>query len=161
MTTHHTLDHAIEASRNIPGTFTLLEGKADRLGLLAALAGDAVSLACTDPTPCAHDLAFTAKVAMSWADTLADGEPTADAVRHEYSRAHAKHHGHTPYNPAMSDDDRAAILIEEVGEVARALTPDAHTAVGHAGNLRDELIQTATMALAWLARVLDDQEATR
>ena len=84
---------------------------------------------------------------------------TFDALVHaEYDRADRKHDGNTPYNPSMSDDDRAAILGEEVGEVARALTPDAHTAVGHAGNLVDELVQTATMAAAWLARILDDKE---
>ena len=60
----------------------------------------------------------------------------------------------------MSDTHRAAILIEEVGEVARALTPDATTPTGHAGDLRAELVQVATMALAWAARILADTEET-
>lgn len=49
----------------------------------------------------------------------------------------------------MSDIDPA---------VARALTPDADTPVGHASPLRDELIQVAAMALAWCARIVVDTE---
>ena len=75
--------------------------------------------------------------------------------RVEYDRAAAKHAVTTPYHPSMSDVHRAAILIEEVGEVARALTPDAAAPTGHAGDLRAELVQVATMALAWAARILD------
>ncbi len=78
----------------------------------------------------------------------------------EYDRAAAKHAGITPYHPSMADVHRAAILIEEVGEVARALTPDAAAPTGHAGDLRAELVQVATMALAWAARILADTEET-
>jgi len=76
----------------------------------------------------------------------------------EYQRAYDKHHGLTPFNPEVTEQMKFVILAEEVGEVARALTPDADTPVGHAGNLRDELIQVAAMALAWCARIIVDTE---
>jgi len=76
----------------------------------------------------------------------------------EYQRAYDKHHGRTPFNPEVTEQMKFVILAEEVGEVARALTPDADTPVGHAGNLRDELIQVAAMALAWCARIVVDTE---
>ena len=63
----------------------------------------------------------------------------------------------TPYHP-MSDTHWAAILIEAVGKVARALAPDATSPTGHAGDLRAELVQVAGVALAWAARRLDDAE---
>lgn len=78
-------------------------------------------------------------------------------VQGEWERANRKHNGNTPANHAMPDMDRAAILIEEVGEVARALTPDADTPTGHAGNLRDELVQVAAMAVAWASTLKEDQ----
>lgn len=84
-----------------------------------------------------------AKIAgVTFAEIAAD-------MRAEYDRANTKHDGNTPLNPAMSDEHRAAILMEELGEVARCLTPDADTPTGHAGDLYAELIQAATMAAAW------------
>lgn len=122
----------------------------------------------------AADMAMTATVAAAWAADLdlAGRRPTvidADYTGRreeilifdcaaEYDRAAAKHHGITPYHQGMSDTHRAAILIEEVGEVARALTPDAAAPTGHAGDLRAELVQVATMALAWTARILADAD---
>lgn len=57
-----------------------------------------------------------------------------------------KKHGvmQTPCNPAMPDGERLKILVEEVGEVARAMTYDE----GDPDQLDKELIQVATMALA-------------
>ena len=166
MTALHTLDNAIDYVQPRVPDDCLHPDTIVRLGHLVVCSGNACEAAGNhDAISTCGYLAITARIAMRWADALAtDGESiesAADAVRREYDRAHAKHAGLTPNNPAMSNDDRAAILIEEVGEVARALTPDANTEVGHAGNLREELIQTATMALAWLARLLDDKEATR
>ena len=71
----------------------------------------------------------------------------------EYQRAHDKHHGRTPFNSEVTEQMKFVILAEEVGEVARALTP-----VGHASPIRDELIQVAAMALAWAARIIVDTE---
>lgn len=76
----------------------------------------------------------------------------------EYERAHAKHSGRTPFNSEVAEQMRFVILAEEVGEVARVLTPDADTPVGHAAPLRDELIQVAAMALSWCARIIVDTE---
>lgn len=67
---------------------------------------------------------------------------TMQCIEAEYTRAHIKHAGHTPKNPRMSDGERLAILVEEIGEVARAMTYDN----GSLENLRDELIQVAAMA---------------
>lgn len=76
----------------------------------------------------------------------------------EYERARVKHNGRTPFNPEVSEQMKFVILSEEIGEVARALTPDADTPVGHAALLRDELVQVAAMALAWCARIIVDTE---
>lgn len=75
-------------------------------------------------------------------------------IADEIERADQKHNGWTPLNPEMSDEDRAAILWEELGEVARCLTPDANTPTGHAGELVDELTQVGAMAAAWLQHEL-------
>lgn len=58
-----------------------------------------------------------------------------------------KKHGYqnTPAWPFMSDKDRLVILIEEVGEVARAMTYDE----GDRNKLIAELVQVSTMALMW------------
>lgn len=76
----------------------------------------------------------------------------------EYERARVKHHDRTPFNPEVSEPTKFVILSEEIGEVARALTPDADTPVGHAAPLRDELVQVAAMALAWCARIIADTD---
>jgi hypothetical protein len=65
----------------------------------------------------------------------------------------------TPANPNMSNGERLAILVEEVGEVARAMTYDADPE-----KLIDELSQTAAMTLAWIDGLTtrqQDEEATR
>lgn len=162
----HVLDAAIAAAlAEEPGILPETSYRW-RLGSLARHAG-----AVAQGGARAADMAMTATIAAAWAADLdLAGRPaTTDAdqlVRREeiliydcpieYDRAAAKHAGITPYHPAMSDVHRAAILIEEVGEVARALTPDAAAPTGHAGDLRAELVQVATMALAWTARMLAD-----
>ena len=94
---------------------------------------------------------------IDWA-TAIDGDDSRDAfvrvlrqdVRAEWERAHYKYEGNTPAHPTMPDMDRAAILVARVGEVAKALT-------GHSGNLRDELVQVAAMAIAWASALREDQ----
>ena len=98
---------------------------------------------------------------INWA-TAIDGDDSRDAfvrvlrqdVRAEWERAHYKYEGNTPAHPTMPDMDRAAILVAQVGEVAKALT-------GHAGNLRDKLVQVAAMAVAWASALRDDQTDAR
>lgn len=140
-------------------TVNLPETSRERLGTLFARAGYAAVR--QDPDGTRHDLLVVAHLAMRWAldvdDHMETIEDVHDAVRAEYDRAHHKHNGLTPLSPALSDTFKAAILLEEVGEVARACTPDAHTDVGHAGDLTDELVQVATMACAWAQCILNKE----
>lgn len=53
------------------------------------------------------------------------------------------HGDHTPADPGMDPCMKLAILMEEVGEVARELCD------GPTRNLRVELIQVAAVAVAW------------
>ncbi len=63
----------------------------------------------------------------------------------EFKRAIAKHGlDRTPASPSMTDGEKLIILVEEVGEVARAMTYDE----GSKEELLAELVQVATMALA-------------
>lgn len=48
---------------------------------------------------------------------------------------------------APSDDHNLRVLVEEVGEVARACDP------ANEDDLRSELIQVAAVAVAWLERL--------
>ena len=133
-----------------------------RLSMLARSAGLAI-----DPDYDGHmrfdTLCALAADAIDWVTAL-DGDDSRQAftrvlrqdVQAEWERANRKHNGNTPAKPSMPDMDRAAILLEEVGEVARALTPDADTPTGHAGNLRDELVQVAAMAVAWASTLRED-----
>jgi len=50
----------------------------------------------------------------------------------------------TPMNPEMTMHERLVILVEEVGEVARAMTYDEFDLE----KLEEELIQVAAMAVA-------------
>lgn len=68
-------------------------------------------------------------------------------IEEEFQRAHEKHDGWTPAHHMMEVGQKLAILMEEVGEVARAVTYDE----GDKENLKKELVQVATMALAWRA----------
>ena len=72
---------------------------------------------------------------------------TVNAVTAEFIRAQVKHQGRTPADPAMSDGERLMILVEEIGEVAHALTYDTPD---DTDQLVKELIQVAAMALAWV-----------
>lgn len=71
---------------------------------------------------------------------------TADAIRAEAVKAISKHRPErTPASPNMSNGERLAILVEEVGEVAHALTYDQDST-----NLERELIQVAAVAAMWV-----------
>jgi NTP pyrophosphatase (non-canonical NTP hydrolase) len=77
---------------------------------------------------------------------------TISAVQAEMINAIAKHGiDKTPLNPTMSNEVKLVVLVEEVGEIARALTYDNG---GSKNALIRELLQTAAMALAW-AQSLD------
>ena len=73
------------------------------------------------------------------------GEVAAERIR-----AHAKHGATSMESMPINDLTRLAILIEEVGEVAKEFNEARHD--GRDVDplaLRKELIQTAAMAIAW------------
>lgn len=76
--------------------------------------------------------------------TLAD-------IRAEYDRATRKHPGKT-LDCNVTDLDRLAVLMEEVGEVATELTYDRG---GNPTRLHAELIQVANVAAAWARGIKD------
>jgi len=73
-----------------------------------------------------------------------------DAIGDEFARAYAKHDGKTPRSWSVGDQQSLVILVEEVGEVARAMTYDE----GDPEHLAEELVQVATMAAAWADRLM-------
>lgn len=77
-----------------------------------------------------------------------------DRIRAERERAHVKHGETSMESAGCVDPIRLAILVEEVGEVARALNEYRHEAgdtEAIAEQLDSELIQVAAMAAAWSA----------
>lgn len=69
-----------------------------------------------------------------------------EMIQDELFRATEKHGwDQTPLNPDMTVCEKLVILVEEVGEIARAMTYDE----GSVENLKKELVQTAAMAMAW------------
>lgn len=96
---------------------------------------------CVEGIPEAHGLRQASAVAVSISREV------HGAVDAEMSKAVAKHGGmQTPAGGALSDNECLVILVEEIGEVARAMTYDE----GDPGNLDKEILQVGTMALAWL-----------
>lgn len=68
-------------------------------------------------------------------------------VNMEMREAVSKHgFDRTPASNNIGDATKLITLVEEVGEVARSLTYDE----ADFENLKDELLQVATMSLAWL-----------
>lgn len=74
---------------------------------------------------------------------------TLDAVQAEALRAHLKHGPKSLLNPDMPPIEKLAALVEEVGEVGRALTYDQD----HSEGLVKELIQVASVALTWVESI--------
>jgi NTP pyrophosphatase (non-canonical NTP hydrolase) len=75
------------------------------------------------------------------------------ALQREMKRAVAKHG--VEQTPLVEDDDKSlAILVEEIGEVARAMTYDE----GDRKKLAAETLQSAAMALAWYQRLTGERE---
>lgn len=74
-------------------------------------------------------------------------------VTDEVLRAAEKHGSECMASSALDVGKRLGILGEEFGEVCRATTYDN----GDDANLREELIQTAAMAVAWVVAL----DATR
>lgn len=66
-----------------------------------------------------------------------------ERIRQERLKAAGKF-PYTPEDPQCSNQEALTILVEEVGEVARALQEK------DVENLKDELIQVAAVAVAWV-----------
>lgn len=83
---------------------------------------------------------------------------TLDALIREAERAHLKHkdHGGSLLDPALGTMERLAALVEEVGEVARALTYDNNKGIDH---LMTELNQVANVAATWYEFLLREKQA--
>lgn len=83
---------------------------------------------------------------------MAAFDAAARMAREEILRAIRKHGiRRTPLSTDPTDAAmKLAVLVEEVGEVASALTYDR----GDRENLKAELIQVAAMALAWAASIV-------
>jgi NTP pyrophosphatase (non-canonical NTP hydrolase) len=88
-----------------------------------------------------------------WCEWLADNAVVL--VNSEMLRAANKHGWwNTPAGGNFSAEKNFIILSEEVGEVARALTYDE----GSLEDLKAELLQVATMSLAFLYSLRDEPE---
>jgi NTP pyrophosphatase (non-canonical NTP hydrolase) len=84
-----------------------------------------------------------------WSDVLTERD------RQETLKAAGKF-PYTCADPELFHSERALILSEEVGEVARAILNDLKFATdGRPPNLRQELIQVMAVSLAWI-EALDD-----
>lgn len=82
------------------------------------------------------------------------------AVHYERMRAHAKHDGKGGSMERKDWDDPAwlPVLLEEVGEVARAICEHRHLASAPEilrEELENELIQVAAMTMAWVDALHD------
>lgn len=82
-----------------------------------------------------------------------DGLVADERVRQEH-KARDGDFAWTCSDPTVSNESRLAVLVEEVGEVARAVLGESG-AVSDGGDLRRELVQVAAVATAWL-EALDD-----
>mgnify|MGYP001598037964 CR=1 FL=1 len=68
----------------------------------------------------------------------------AEEIRMEMARALVKHSHRTAINPRVQNNDKLNWLVEEVGEVARAINDKESVP-----RLKEELIQVAAIATAW------------
>lgn len=96
-----------------------------------------------------------ARYSCAWAHSAGVADP-AEAMREEYDRACLLHPGMTLDSPEPTDAQRIAAVVEELGEVARATTYDAH-----AGDLATELIQLGALAAAWATRYTTTTKETQ
>lgn len=83
-----------------------------------------------------------------WAETPHRVRAGQDLVRELERQLELKASGKFPYtceDDGLTDGERLAILVEEVGEVARAMQDH------NLDNFREEIIQVAAIAVSWLA----------
>lgn len=88
-------------------------------------------------------------------ETIINGMAYADAHR-ERIRAHAKHKdkpGGSMEMKTFDEPDWLAVVVEEVGEVAKVLCDHRHGLLDdeqRTADLRTELVQVAAMVCAWI-----------
>lgn len=123
---------------------------------------------CVDASDASHDTSMW--LLSEAADRLADRVSTLplglniyDDIDRERQRAHAKHGASSIEGRPPADSGRLAILVEEVGEVARNLNDRRHADTTYElldfdALLRAELIQVAAMAVGWIATIDRTQE---
>ena len=70
-------------------------------------------------------------------------------VHRERIRAHAKHADRSIEALDPSDPDWLAVLVEEVGEVAKAIIENGQ----NSGMTREELVQVAAVTCAWIEAI--------
>lgn len=76
----------------------------------------------------------------------------ADHLFSEMKRAVEKHGiTQTPFNPEMDPYEKFVIVVEEVGEMARAMTYDE----GNEQKLMSELLQVAAMSSMWYMSMME------
>lgn len=76
-------------------------------------------------------------------------------LRDEMLRAIEKHgKQQTPINSGMPSREKLVILVEEIGEVARAMTYDE----GSNSGLKSELLQVAAMAGMWYISMMTTED---
>ncbi|MGH3571185.1 MAG: hypothetical protein ACRDUW_05050 [Pseudonocardiaceae bacterium] len=68
-----------------------------------------------------------------------------DDERDRHATLIAQRHWHACENPETSNETRLAVLVEEVGEVARAINDDVTD-----DHLMTELVQVGAVVVAWL-----------
>lgn len=90
------------------------------------------------------------------------------AVHRERIRAHQKHDGNgdSMERKEFTDPAWLSVLVEEVGEVAKAMCDHRHHGefadpAAFAVELRDELVQVAAMATAWIDAIELDERYIR
>lgn len=90
------------------------------------------------------------------------GDAVSDAysevLRQESLKAKGKfpHTAGDPLSAAWTAGDKLAVLVEEIGEVARVLNEKNGAKDKHNRVLRDELIQVAAVALNWASSLPRD-----
>ena len=94
----------------------------------------------------------------SMADRISRTQYALDAVLVERERQETlKAEGRFRYTCAdveMSDGERMCVLVEEVGEAARAVLEQRRLANdSHGKDLRAELVQVAAVAVAWIEAI--------
>ena len=92
---------------------------------------------------------------MTYPTILTYGQRWHEAIddeRHRQEKLKAEgRFKYTCRDPEMTDSDRFKVLVEEVGEVARALLESDRLANDLSGkDLEKELIQVAAVVVAWL-----------